>query len=111
MGAETIADSSQARPGAGALAAASVVLLSFAAYWPALRGGLVWNDPDYVTKPALRSVRGLWRIWSELGATEQYYPVLHMVFWFEHRLWGDLAFGYHAANVALHALAACLFAG
>ena len=38
--------------------------------------------------PELRSLGGLWRIWSELGATQQYYPLLHSAFWLEHRLWG-----------------------
>ena len=78
------------------------------AYGPALRGGLVWDDVSHVTAPALRSWHGLWRIWFELGATQQYYPLLHSAFWLEHRLWGDAVLGYHLANIALHAAAACL---
>lgn len=78
------------------------------AYLPALRCNFVWNDGDYVTQPQLRSWSGLWRIWTEPGATEQYYPVLHGAFWLQHRLWGDAAVGYHAANILLHAAAACL---
>ena len=35
---------------------------------------------------------------GELGATQQYYPVLHSAFWLEHRLWGDAAVGYHLAE-------------
>lgn len=87
--------------GAGALAAA---------YLPALRGGFVWDDVAHVTAPALRSGGGLWRIWSEVGATQQYYPLLHTAFWLEYRLWGGSPLGYHLANLALHALAATLFA-
>ena len=79
-------------------------------YLPALQGGFIWNDSDYVTAPALRSVEGFWRIWFELGATEQYYPLLHSAFWVEHRLWGDHPFGYHLVNVLQHATAACLLA-
>ncbi len=79
------------------------------AYAPALRNGFIWNDPDYVTRPELRSLPGLARIWGRVGATEQYYPVLHTAFWAEHRLWGDSPLGYHLANVLLHALAAGLF--
>jgi tetratricopeptide (TPR) repeat protein len=52
----------------------------------------------------------LGRIWFQIGATQQYYPVLHSAFWLEHRLWGDAVLGYHIANVVLHAAAACLFA-
>lgn len=93
-----------------ALPAAAIFILTFAAYAPAIRGGLIWNDPDYVTRPELQPLGGLRRIWFEVGATEQYYPVLHSAFWLEHRLWGDAPAGYHALNVDLHALSACVFA-
>jgi len=93
-----------------AFLAAGVFLAVLVAYFPALRAGLIWNDPDYLTKPALRSLAGLGRIWFQLGATEQYYPVLHSAFWLEHRLWGEAPLGYHLINVLLHATAACLFA-
>ena len=82
--------------------------LVFACYWPALRGELVWDDAAHVTAPQLRSWTGLVRIWTELGATQQYYPVLHSAFWLEHRLWGDATLGYHLVNVLLHATACCL---
>jgi hypothetical protein len=52
----------------------------------------------------------LWRIWFEVGATQQYYPLLHSAFWLEHRLFGGSALGYHLTNLALHAAAAILFA-
>jgi protein O-mannosyl-transferase len=90
--------------GAAALALPAAAL---AAYWPALVGGFVWDDDSHVTRPELRSLHGLWRIWAEPGATQQYYPVLHSAFWLEHRAWGDAPLGYHLANVLLH-LAACL---
>lgn len=79
------------------------------AYSPALRAGFIWDDqPGHVTKPELRSLAGLARIWFEVGATQQYYPLLHSAFWVEHKLWGDAPFGYHLVNVLLHALSACL---
>ena len=89
------------------------VLLSAAvliAYVPALRGDFIWDDEAHVTRPALQSLDGLRRIWFDLGATQQYYPVLHSAFWLEHRLWGDLPAFYHSTNILLHAAAACLFA-
>jgi tetratricopeptide (TPR) repeat protein len=82
--------------------------LALCCYWPALRGGLVWDDQAHVTRPELRSVSGLARIWTDLRATQQYYPVLHSAFWLEHRLWGDATLGYHLANVGLQVAAACL---
>jgi tetratricopeptide (TPR) repeat protein len=78
------------------------------AYLPALRGGLLWDDNMHVTRADLRSLHGLWRIWFDLGATQQYYPLLHSAFWLEHRIWGDAVLGYHLTNVALHAASACL---
>ncbi|HZU25868.1 MAG TPA: tetratricopeptide repeat protein [Bryobacteraceae bacterium] len=56
----------------------------------------------------LQGFDGLGRIWLQLGATQQYYPLLHSAFWLEHHLWGDAVFGYHLLNVLLHATAACL---
>ncbi|WP_052300277.1 tetratricopeptide repeat protein [Opitutus terrae] len=86
---------------------AALVLLC---YWPVLHGALLWDDPAHVTRADLRSASGLWRIWAELGATQQYYPVLHSAFWLEHRLWGDATLGYHLLNVLLHATSCCLLA-
>ena len=83
---------------------------TLAAYLPALRGGLLWDDAAHISAPALQDLRGLWRIWFRIGTTQQYYPLLHSAFWLEHRLWGDSVLGYHLVNVALHATAACLFA-
>jgi tetratricopeptide (TPR) repeat protein len=90
--------------------AALVFALVLAIYWPALHGGLVWDDSAHVTRPALRSLAGVGRIWFDLRATQQYYPVLFSTFWIEHRLWGDATLGYHLANVLWHATACCLLA-
>jgi protein O-mannosyl-transferase len=79
-----------------------------AAYGPALRGGLLWDDEAHVTRPELRPLDGLARIWTELGATQQYYPLTHSAFWLDHRLWGDATLGYHLASALLHALSALL---
>ena len=80
----------------------------FVAYLPALNGGPLWDDFSHITVPELRSLEGLWRIWTEVGATQQYYPMLHSAFWLEHQLWGDSFVGYHLAGVALHSAAAFL---
>ena len=104
--------SSPPRPLGWGARCGQVVLLCaglVAVYWPALQGRLLWNDPDYVTKAALQSLRGLYRVWFEPGATEQYYPLLHSAFWLEHRLWGETALGYHFVTLAWHALSCVLF--
>jgi hypothetical protein len=79
-------------------------------YLPALQAGFIWNDSDYVTRPGLRSLAGLGRIWFEVGTTEQYYPLLHSFFWVQHQLWGDAPLGYHLTGVILHAASALLLA-
>lgn len=85
-------------------------LATLIAYWPALHAGFIWDDAGHVTRPDLQSFAGLFRIWFEVGATQQYYPLLHSAFWLEHKLWGDSALGYHFLNLLLHAANACLFA-
>jgi tetratricopeptide (TPR) repeat protein len=84
------------------------VALAPLAYAPAWHGGFLWDDDGHVTKEELRSADGLRRIWLEPGATQQYYPLTHTAFWVMHRLWGDDTTGYHAVNIALHAIAAGL---
>jgi protein O-mannosyl-transferase len=75
-------------------------------YNPALLGSPLFDDDEHITKPALRSVKGLQRIWLEPGATQQYYPLLHTAFWIQFRLWGEAVLGYHLVNVAWHTLTA-----
>ena len=75
------------------------------AYIPALRAGYIWDDDTYVVNnELLRTPGGLGRIWSEPGATQQYYPLVYTTYWIEYRLWGLNAAGYHAVNVLLHAV-------
>ena len=79
-------------------------------YWPALRGAILWDDPAHVPRPDLQSWQGLGRIWTDIRATQQYYPVLFTAFWVEHRLWGDDTLGYHLVNVVNHTLSCGLLA-
>ena len=90
---------------------AAIYLATLLAYLPALGGGFIWDDSGHVTRADLTSVTGLFRIWFEIGATQQYYPLLHSAFWLEHLAWGDSPLGYHLLNVLLHATAAGLFGG
>jgi tetratricopeptide (TPR) repeat protein len=85
-----------------------LVFVTFAAYLPAWNGTPIWDDNAHLTKPELRSVEGLARIWTQPGATQQYYPLVHTVFWSEHRLWGDWPAGYHLLNILLHCTSALL---
>ncbi|MFL6542562.1 MAG: tetratricopeptide repeat protein [Chthoniobacterales bacterium] len=82
--------------------ALGLLLLTLLAYQPAWHGQPIWDDEAHMTKPELRSLGGLARIWAEPGATQQYYPVVHSVFWIEHKLWGDAVLPYHLVNILVH---------
>ena len=90
-----------------------LIAITVLAYLPAIRGGFIWDDGAHVTQnAALRSARGLWRIWAHAGpkrgGTTQYYPLTFSVFWVQYHLWGLRPLGYHLVNVLLHAFNAVL---
>lgn len=82
--------------------AAILAICTFIVYWPSIHGGIIMDDVKHITRFDLRSLHGLWRIWFDLGATSQYYPLLHSAFWLEYKLWGDGVTGYHVVNILLH---------
>src|SRR5262249_46216893 len=89
----------------------ALMLATLAAYSPALHAGFIWEDDTHVTQNrALHDVDGLRRMWFELGAIAQYYPLVHTTFWIERRVCGLDPRGYHLDNVLLHVLAAALLA-
>jgi len=86
----------------------AIVLLTFAAYSSAIRGGFILDDDYYVTQnPLLTAPHGLWQIWNTTKSP-QYYPLVFTTFWVEQRLWGLNPIGYHAVNVSLHAINAVI---
>ncbi len=93
----------------GILPGLVLALMVVGVYLPALRGQFIWDDDFHVVKSApLRSLSGLWRIWFEPGATQQYYPLTHSSFWLDYHLWGLHPKAYHVENIMLHALGAVL---
>jgi hypothetical protein len=79
-------------------------------YQPVLHGARLWDDDAHLTRAELQSLTGLWRIWFEPGATQQYYPMVHSTFWVMSHVFGDGTLAYHVLNVALHAASAVLVA-
>jgi len=96
------------------LRAGALLLLTIAAYLPALSAGFIWDDDLIVAdNPTLRSLGGLRDIWLGIlngGRTyplTQYYPLTFTSFWLERHAWGvETAAPYHLANVLLHATSA-----
>jgi tetratricopeptide (TPR) repeat protein len=86
----------------------ALLAAAFTAYLPSLAGQPLWDDEAHLTPPWMHSTTGLWRIWFERGATQQYYPITHSAFWVQWHLWGDWFTGYRLVNLALHTLNALL---
>lgn len=92
-----------------AISAALLLLATLLAYVPAMRGGFIWDDDDYVIEnETLRDLDGLRRIWLDPTATPQYYPLVHTSFWVEYQLWQLDPTPYHVNNVLIHVLNALL---
>jgi len=87
-----------------------LVCITLLTYAPAWHGGALWDDDGHLTRVDLRSLHGLARIWTEIGATQQYYPLVHSLFWLMFQLWGVQTLGYHLVNILLHATSAFLIA-
>ncbi len=84
----------------------ALIVATAVAYLPAWYGKPIWDDNAHITQPEFRSGHGLVEIWTRLGATQQYYPLVHSIFWIEQKLWGDSVVGYHLVNILFHALGA-----
>jgi tetratricopeptide (TPR) repeat protein len=86
-----------------------VLTITGLSYLPAFEAGFVWDDfPYLVENLTLRSLDGLIRIWFDLRASPQYYPLVYTTFWNEYRFWQLVPTGYHATNILLHGLNATL---
>ena len=78
-------------------------------YWPALNGGLQWDDDLYLTKnPLLADPARLWKAWFVPGSFIEYYPITQTVQWVQWQVWHGQTLGYHVTNVLLHAAGALL---
>lgn len=89
--------------------ALALIVATMIAYLPAFGAEFIWDDDAYLTNnTVLFAPDALRRIWFELGATIQYYPLVFTTFWIEHHLWGANPVGYHVVNILLHAMAAVL---
>ncbi len=86
-----------------------LVVTTILVYRPALHGGFVWDDDDYVINNELLSAPDGWqRIWFSLDSPSQYFPLTYSTFRIEYALWGLNTTGYHWVNLLLHVANALL---
>jgi tetratricopeptide (TPR) repeat protein len=79
---------------------ALIFLLTFTAYWPALHGQFIWDDPLLVEKnPLVTHTLNLRSVWFQTD-----FPLTVVAFWLQWLCWGKAAAGYHIVNILLHAI-------
>src|SRR5207237_10398251 len=86
----------------------ALIVATAVAYLPAWNGKPIWDDNAHITQPELRSWHGMAEVWTQVGATQQYYPLVHRVFWIEQTLWGDSVLAYLLITIFLHSFASIL---
>ena len=83
-------------------AALALAAITFVAYLPVWRAGLIWDDGSFVVNnPLIRQPGGLWQFWFSTRPLD-FFPMTSSLLWVEWRLWGASPLGYHVANVCLH---------
>jgi tetratricopeptide (TPR) repeat protein len=84
------------------LSALLLVAAALVVYWPATRGGYVWDDNLHLLdNPVLKS-GGLAKTWVP-GTYINYWPLTFSTYWLEDKLWGvSHPAGFHLVNILLH---------
>ena len=84
-----------------------IILLTFAAYYPALQNGFIWDDDDLLMENPL--IMGpLKDVWFSTKFFD-YYPLTLTSLWAEWRMFGIKPGPYHFDNILLHAISAVIF--
>lgn len=89
-----------------------LVLLSSVIYLPAFQGGYVWDDgANLLENPHMGRLSGLISIWLDPRSSplDHYWPVYYSFLWFQHALWGEAIFGFHAVSILLQIACVLLF--
>ena len=97
--------------GRRAATAAAVAGATAWAFWPALRGGFVWDDKFLILRnTGYRALDGRHLAWMfTTQAMGHYQPLVWLSYALDYKLWGLNPLGFHLTNVLLQAAAAALF--
>ncbi|MBN1900389.1 tetratricopeptide repeat protein [Candidatus Sumerlaeota bacterium] len=90
---------------------AILLVMVFAAYFPALRAGFVWDDDALTQNLLMLNFAGLKKIWFEpslIPREAHYWPLVYTSFWFEYHIWRLFPPGFHFTNILLHGINALL---
>ncbi|MDR1145491.1 MAG: tetratricopeptide repeat protein [Verrucomicrobiales bacterium] len=88
--------------------AAIIILASLFVAAPAFNGTWLWDDDQEITaNGALRTLGGLWAIWSG-NAGADYLPLKSTMLWLQYHLWEQNNTGYHLVTVLFHTINALL---
>lgn len=80
-----------------------ILLITFIAYWPALKAGIVnWDDPDYVTNnPILKDVSNIKALFT-IPIQGNYHPLTVISLIINYKISGYEPWSYHLLNLLLH---------
>jgi Flp pilus assembly protein TadD len=78
-----------------------ILVISFAAYLPALQNGFLWDDEKYILDNPLIYSFNLEKIFSEY-VMGNYHPLTILTLAVEYRFFGFHETGYHLVNILLH---------
>jgi tetratricopeptide (TPR) repeat protein len=87
--------------------AAILVVAVFLAYQPAWRGGFLWDDDSHLLDNPVLNPGGLAKVWVP-GGYLNYWPLTFTAYWLQFKIWGLTPIGFHAVNIAVHAISALL---
>lgn len=85
----------------------ALVLAVLAVYWPAVRGGFIWDDDTHVTNNLVLKQDGLYRTWLT-REHHNYWPLTWTAIWIQWHVWGPWPTGFHLVAILLHAACALL---
>ncbi|MBC8108999.1 MAG: tetratricopeptide repeat protein [Anaerolineae bacterium] len=87
----------------------ALFVMTLTVFSPSLWNGFIWDDNDHLDRNIhLYDSLDVLSIWTVIGATPQFYPVVFSSFCLEYRIWGLRAMGYHLDNMLIQAASAVL---